>query len=69
MKDGMVVTQVEPDSLAFGAGLRRGTLILQVDQRRVRTAEQGRQRLTEASLEKGTLLQVRNRKERRHTCC
>jgi serine protease Do len=60
VKEGVVITQVEPDSLAYGAGLRRGALILKVDQQQVRTAELARQCLAKGSLERGVLLQVRS---------
>jgi serine protease Do len=55
---GVVITQVEAGSLAEGAGLRRGTLILKVDQTPVETAAAAREALEKASLERGVLMQV-----------
>jgi serine protease Do len=57
--EGVVITEVEPDGVADGAGLRRGTLILGVDQRKVKTVEEVKKGLDKGSLEKGVLFQVR----------
>ncbi|MFN4258446.1 MAG: Do family serine endopeptidase [Gemmataceae bacterium] len=56
---GVVVTQVEAGGLAEAAGLRRGTLILKVDQIDVATTAEAKAALDNAALDKGILLQVR----------
>jgi serine protease Do len=55
---GVVITEVEPNSLAADAGLRSGTLILKVDRQPVHTVEDARKALEKVS-DKGVLLQVR----------
>jgi serine protease Do len=57
--EGVLIAEVEPDGVANGAGLRSGTLILGVDQLKVKTVEEVRTALEKGSLEKGVLLQVR----------
>lgn len=51
--------EVEPDGVGDGAGLRRGTLILEVDRQKVKTVDEARRAFEKAPLEKGVLLQVR----------
>jgi predicted metalloprotease with PDZ domain len=55
--EGVLIVEVEVDSVANGAGLRRGMLILQVDQQR--TVAEAQKALAKGSLEKGVVLQVR----------
>jgi serine protease Do len=57
--EGVVIAAVEPNSVASGAGLRSGMLILKVDQKSVKTAEDAQKALERGSLEKGVLLQLR----------
>jgi len=60
--EGVVITDVQADSAADGAGLKSGTLILRVNQMRVRTVEEARKAFDGSSLDKGVLLQVRTPK-------
>jgi serine protease Do len=57
--EGVLITEVEPNSVAGEAGLRSGTLLLKVDQQLVKNAAEAQQAVEKASLEKGVLLQVR----------
>jgi serine protease Do len=57
---GVVLTQVQPDSPAADAGLRRGMLLVKVDKKRVKDIAAVREALAKASAEKGVLLQVRS---------
>jgi serine protease Do len=57
--EGVLITEVEPDGVAHGAGLRSGTLVLGVDQQKVKTVEEFRKAVQNGSLDKGVLLQVR----------
>jgi serine protease Do len=57
--EGVLVTEVEPDSAAATAGLRPGMLIVKVDAQEVKTVEQLRGALDKGSRERGRLLQVR----------
>jgi serine protease Do len=57
---GVLVTQVEPGSMAYRKGLRSGMLILSIDRKRVANVEEFQQALKGASLKKGILLQVRS---------
>src|SRR5262249_47228722 len=57
--EGVLIAEVEPDSLASGAGLKSGMLILKVDQQRVKTAQEAVSAVDKGSLEKGVLFQVR----------
>jgi serine protease Do len=55
---GAVVMDVDRDSPAYAAGLRKGNLIVKVDKKAVGSAAAARQALKKASLDKGVLLQV-----------
>jgi serine protease Do len=55
---GAVVTQVEPNSPAGVAGLRRGMVILKVEKKAVTSAASARDLLEKATLANGILLQV-----------
>jgi len=57
---GAVIMRVEPDGLAFQAGLRRGMLITKVDRHKIADAQSARQALEKASLAQGVLLQVQS---------
>ncbi|HEY7313282.1 MAG TPA: Do family serine endopeptidase [Gemmataceae bacterium] len=57
---GVVVTQVQPDSSAADAGLRRGVLVVKVDRKQVKDASAMRQAVAAGTLDKGVLLQVRS---------
>lgn len=57
-KRGAVIAHVDPDGLAAGAGLRRGTLITKVNNKPVKSAKELREAVEAASLEQGVLLQV-----------
>lgn len=54
---GVVITKVNPGPAA-DAGLRRGTMIMKVDNRRVTTAAEARTALEAASMTRGVVLQV-----------
>jgi serine protease Do len=55
---GAVVTRIDPEGLAAGAGLQRGMLISKVDKKAIRSAKELRDTLDAATLEQGVLLQV-----------
>lgn len=57
---GVVITNVEANSLAFTAGLRSGMLIVKIDNQNVSTAQAARDAFAKASLENGVLLQIRS---------
>ncbi len=57
---GVVITQVQPDSPAAEAGLHRGMLLVKVDKKRVKDIASVREALAKAPSEKGVLLQVRS---------
>ncbi len=54
---GAVITQVDPNSAAFEAGLREGDVILEINRKPVKSAEDAVQ-LTENVKDKRTLLRV-----------
>jgi serine protease Do len=56
---GVVVTRVEPESLAAAAGIVKGALIVKVDNQPVHNAADAKAALEKASLKKGVLLQTR----------
>ena len=56
---GVIITQVEPGSLAQRAGLAAGDVITSVNRKGVQTAQEYRDHLKAASVDKGILLQVR----------
>jgi serine protease Do len=56
--EGVLVTAVEPDSVADGAGLRKGMVILKADQKPVKSVEDLQQAVDAGTLDKGLLLQV-----------
>ncbi|MCI0681379.1 MAG: Do family serine endopeptidase [Gemmataceae bacterium] len=55
---GVVITKVEPGSLADDAGLRRGMAITKIDQQRVASVSAAQKSLDNANLSRGVLLQV-----------
>ncbi len=55
---GVLISKVDPDSIAARAGLARGILITKVNQHEVRSAAALRTAIEKGSLEKGILLQV-----------
>jgi serine protease Do len=57
--EGVLITEVAPDSVAAEAGVISGMLILKVDQQLVKSVEEAKKALDNGSLEKGVLLQVR----------
>jgi serine protease Do len=57
---GVVITQVQPDSPAADAGLRRGMLLVKVDKKPIKNIAAVRAALAKAAAEKGVLLQVRS---------
>jgi predicted metalloprotease with PDZ domain len=54
-----LITDVEPNGVAAGAGLRSGWLILARDRSNGKTVEEVQRAPEQGSLEKGLLLQVR----------
>ena len=58
--EGVLITEVEPESAAATAGLQSGMLILKVDQQQVKSPRDVQNALEKASFEKGVLLQVRS---------
>jgi serine protease Do len=58
--NGVVITQVQPDSPAAEAGLHRGMLLVKVDKKRVKDIAAVREALAKASSDKGVLVQVRS---------
>jgi serine protease Do len=56
---GVLITDVDADSMASGAGLRRGMVIVKADDVRVTTVEEARKVFARASFTKGVVLQVR----------
>jgi serine protease Do len=57
---GVVITEIQPGSVSFEAGLRRGMLITKIDNQKVNNAQAARQALQTASLQRGILLQVQS---------
>jgi serine protease Do len=57
---GVVITQVQPDSPAADAGLHRGLLLVKVDKKHVNDISGVRDAIAKANSDKGVLLQVRN---------
>jgi serine protease Do len=57
---GVLITKVQPGSVAYESGLRRGMLITKVDSRKVASAAAVRESLENANLTRGVLLQVRS---------
>ncbi len=57
---GVLITDVDPDSVAGRAGLDAGMVILKVDGVAVRTVSDFEKASEKGSLEKGLLLQVRS---------
>jgi serine protease Do len=55
---GVVVVRVQRNGLAGQAGLRRGMVITKVDKKPVTSARELSERLTEAAVQKGVLLQL-----------
>jgi serine protease Do len=58
--NGVVITQVQPDSPAAEAGLHRGQLLVKVDKKRVKDVAAVKEALAKATSDKGLLLQVRS---------
>jgi serine protease Do len=56
---GVVITEVESQGVAAEAGLKKGAVILKVDQQPVKTVDEAQSSLEKGSLEKGVLLQVK----------
>jgi serine protease Do len=57
---GVVITRVQPETPASESGLRRGMLLMKVDNARVSSPEQAQRALEKASLSDGVLLQVQS---------
>jgi serine protease Do len=57
--EGVLISRVEPDSIAHREGLRAGMLVTRVANQRVTSVEDFEQATKGASLKKGVLLQVR----------
>jgi S1-C subfamily serine protease len=57
---GVIVTRVQPNSVAFESGLRRGMLVTKVENQKVSTVAAARQALENASLSRGVVLQVQS---------
>ena len=56
---GVLLTGVERNGLAASAGLARGMLVTKVEQQAVTSADELKEKLDKASLDKGVMLQVR----------
>ena len=59
--EGVVITKVDPDSVAAEKGLREGLVILSVGKQSVKSVADFRAAMKNESLEKGILLLVRTR--------
>lgn len=57
---GVVITRVEPGSVAAEAGLRKGMVISKIDAHKITSTNQARQAIQGASLQRGVLLQVQS---------
>ena len=57
-KSGVYVTRTSPDGLAADAGLVRGMMVTRIDKKPVTSAEEFKEMIGKAALEKGVLLQV-----------
>jgi S1-C subfamily serine protease len=57
----VVISKVDPNSLAADAGLQRGMLITKIDEKPVTSAAKAQEMLQKASLEKGVLIQSQGR--------
>jgi serine protease Do len=57
--EGVLITEVESNSIADGAGLKSGMVVVKVDQKPVKTVAAAEAAIEKGSLEKGLLLQVR----------
>jgi serine protease Do len=57
---GVVITQVQPDSPAADAGLHRGMLLVKVDKKRVKDIAAVREAIAKTASSKGVLMQVRS---------
>ena len=57
---GVVITKVEPNSVAAEKGLRRGMLVTRVDNAKVANVEAARKSLENVDLSRGVLLQVQS---------
>jgi len=58
-KTGAVIAKVDPQSLAAEAGLEPGMLVVKVDNAAVHSAQEAKQAMERASLQKGILLQLK----------
>ncbi len=56
---GVLITQVDPNSVAYRKGVREGMLIMTVDRKPVTSVEEYRDATKDASLKKGVLLKLR----------
>jgi S1-C subfamily serine protease len=55
---GAYITRTQPDGAAAESGLVRGMLVTRIDKKSVKSAEDFKDQIAKASLEKGVLLQV-----------
>jgi serine protease Do len=58
--NGVVITQVQPDSPAADAGLHRGQLLVKVDKKRVKDIAAVKEAIAKATSDNGVLFQVRS---------
>jgi serine protease Do len=58
--EGVLITRVERDGVAAQAGLRRGMVITKVDKKSVTSADELKDKFSQASLRTGVLLQVQS---------